>query len=49
MQIVVHQILVNLPLPASVQIFYGYLLPIVAFDLIPTDSFYDDLLDLPKP
>ena len=36
-----------MPIPASAQSFFGFLLPIVAFDLIPTDEFYDKYLNLP--
>ena len=28
---------------------YGYLLQIVAFDVVPTDDFYDKYLELPAP
>jgi len=41
MQIVVHMSLVNISMPGNASVFFGYLLQIVAFDMVPTDDPYD--------
>ena len=48
------QIILMLPLfylsiPANCSIFFGFLMKIAAFDIIPTDYLYEDLLGFEKP
>lgn len=46
LQIVVHLILVNLACPSNAMFFYGILLKIVAFDVLPVDDYYDEAFEL---
>ena len=48
LQIVVHITLVSLAIPATAQIFYGYLLDICAFSFFPSDELYTFAFDLPE-
>ena len=41
LQIMVHTMLINVTIPANASIFFGFLLNILAFDVIPLDDTFD--------
>jgi len=46
MQLLVHMMLINIMLPANASIFFGSLLKIAGFDLVPTDAMFVYLFDI---
>ena len=44
-QIILMMPLFNLALPANAALFFGFLMQIASFDIIPTDIFYNDVLN----
>jgi hypothetical protein len=48
-QIILMMPLFNLAIPANAALFFGYLKQIASFDIIPTDIFYNDVLNWVTP
>ena len=48
LQIIVHLMLIDVPVPPNASLFFNYLLTIVAFDPVPTDHPIDTMMKLIK-